>query len=69
MHTVSKRGAAVIFELKTAKKLRELSAACDAALKQIEDNDYAAYWDDEGYPTIIKYGIGFCGKDCEVKLG
>ena len=29
------------------------------ALKQIEESDYAAYWDDEGYVDIMKYGIAF----------
>ena len=62
-------GKAVIFEFKTAKKFRDLPDACEAALKQIEEKNYAAYWEDEGYADIMKYGIGFSGKNCEVKLG
>jgi hypothetical protein len=61
---------AVIFEFKPAKRVDMLPAASEDALKQIDDNDYAAYWDkEEGYKNILKYGIGFCGKRCEVKKG
>ncbi|MDR2971807.1 MAG: ATP-binding protein [Bacteroidales bacterium] len=69
MYAVNKREKAVIFELKPAKKFQDLPAACEEALKQIEDNNYAAYWADEGYTdaNIIKYGIAFCGKNCEIK--
>ncbi|MDR2971353.1 MAG: AAA family ATPase [Bacteroidales bacterium] len=42
------------------------SAVCEEALKQIADNNYAAYWEDEGYTEIIKYGIGFYRKRCMV---
>jgi len=42
---------------------------CDKALKQIVDNNYAVYWDEEGFNTIMKYDIGFYGKRCQVKLG
>jgi hypothetical protein len=68
MHATTRRGKAVIFELKTAKKFRELPAACDDALKQIEDKNYAAEWYDEGYVDIIKYGIAFYRKDCKVVI-
>jgi len=60
---------AVIFELKPAKKFNELPTACEDALNQIEENDYAAYWDKEGYKNIVKYGIGFYKKRCEVRKG
>jgi len=46
-----------------------MAGLCEDALKQIEDNDYAAYWDDEGYVDIMKYGIAFHRKNCEVRLG
>jgi len=60
---------AVIFEFKIAPKTKMLPSACEDALKQIEDRNYAAYWDEEGYTDIIKYGIGFCKKRCEVRRG
>jgi hypothetical protein len=60
---------AVIFEFKVAPKAKMLPDACADALKQIEEKNYAAYWDDEGYKDIIKYGIGFHRKRCEVRRG
>jgi len=69
LHGISIRDKAIIFELKLAKKFRELPSACDEALKQIEENNYAAHWDDEGYVDIIKYGVAFYRKNCEVKKG
>jgi hypothetical protein len=62
-------GKAILFELKTVKKFHDLPAACTEALAQIEDNNYAAYWDDEGYSEIMKYGIGFYKKRCMIRLG
>ena len=59
-------GKAVIFELKPAKKFHDLPTVCEQALKQIEKNNYAAYWEDEGYNEIIKYGVGFYKKRCKV---
>jgi len=64
-----KDSRAIIFEFKIADKFDKLSVACENALKQIEDKKYAATWDREGYKNIIKYGIGFYGKRCEVKKG
>jgi hypothetical protein len=71
MHSVNGRDSnAVIFEFKPAKKIDMLPQVCEAALEQIEDNNYAAYWSKEkGYKNILKYGIGFCGKKCEVRKG
>ena len=58
---------AIIFELKTAKKFNDLPLVCDEALKQIEKNNYAAEWYEDGYRSISKYGIGFYKKKCEVR--
>ena len=65
----TRRNKAVIIELKWAKKEKYLQKECDAALKQIEDNKYADELISENYTEIIKYGIAFCGKYCEVKKG
>jgi len=67
--TNGKESRAIIFELKTAKEFDKLPNACENALKQIEDKNYAADWDKEGYKNIIKYGIGFYKKRCEVRKG
>jgi hypothetical protein len=37
------------------------------ALAQIEKNNYAAEWIDEGYTDIMKYGIAFYKKRCMVR--
>ncbi len=64
-----KNGTVVIFELKATKEFKQLPYLCENALKQIEDKKYADDWIDNGYKNIIKYGIGFCGKSCEIRKG
>ncbi len=58
---------AVIIEIKRADKFTRMEAQCDAALKQIEEKNYAAELLEEGYETILKYGICFCKKTCLIK--
>ncbi|MCL2072569.1 MAG: ATP-binding protein [Marinilabiliaceae bacterium] len=65
----TRRNKAVIIELKWAKKEKYLKKECDAALKQIEDNKYSYELISDNYTEIIKYGVAFCGKYCEVKKG
>jgi len=60
---------AIIFELKMAKKFNMLPVVCDEALRQINDNGYAAYWSEEGYTNVMKYGVAFYKKKCEIRLG
>jgi Leu/Phe-tRNA-protein transferase len=60
---------AVIFEFKVAKKFDKLSAECEDALKQIEDNNYAADSIREGYTDVMKYGIAFYKKRCKIMAG
>jgi hypothetical protein len=60
---------AVIFELKSVNEFDKLPKACEEALKQIKEQNYAAYWDKEGYKDILKYGIGFYKKRCLVLKG
>lgn len=40
----------------------------DEAIRQTEDRQYIAELMDDGYGTVGKYGIVFCGKDCLVKF-
>ena len=67
----SSRGKAILIECKWTRKKSEqavdLQKECDDALKQIEDNQYARELKSENYTEILKYGIAFCGKYCEVK--
>ncbi|GMO25649.1 MAG: AAA family ATPase [Termitinemataceae bacterium] len=60
-------GKVIIFELKAAKTVKEMSACCEAALSQIEEKQYEQEWLDEGYTDILKYGISFYKKNCMVR--
>ncbi len=64
-----KNSQAIIFEFKAVKDVDKLRTASESALKQIEDKNYAAPWERENYKNIIKYGVAFCGKRCEVRKG
>lgn len=68
IYTLSVRGMAIIIEIKLAKKFEEMEAGCDAALAQIEKQNYQEEWYRIGYRNIIKYGICFYRKECMVKV-
>jgi len=65
----SGRGKAVILELKYTPDMREIVKKCEEAVKQIEDGKYAEELETECYTDIVKYGIAFCKKSCEVRRG
>lgn len=65
---VSRRREAFIIEFKVAKRLAELGAKTDEALKQIVDREYDRELLDDNYNLISHYGIAFCGKECAVKV-
>ena len=67
-HT-SGRGKAVILELKYTHDMREIVNLSEEAVKQIEDGKYAEELETECYTDIVKYGIAFCKKSCEVRRG
>ncbi|MDO4555963.1 MAG: AAA family ATPase [Lachnospiraceae bacterium] len=58
----------VLLELKIAKRYRELNAACEAALAQIEEKNYGAELVEEGYEEMICYGIAFFKKQVKVHV-
>lgn len=60
-------GKSFVLELKAAKKFRQLDAACDEALQQIEEKGYTEYLEEIGYEDIRCYGIAFFRKNCRVK--
>lgn len=68
VYTLSVRGMAIIIEIKAAKKFEEMEAGCDAALAQIEEQNYQEEWRRIGYRNIIKYGICFYRKECMVRV-
>lgn len=65
---VTRRKPAYVMEFKVAEKFKYLAQAADEALAQIEERQYALELEDDGYETVYRYGIAFCGKDCLVKL-
>jgi len=65
----SGRGKAVILELKYTPDMREIEKKCEEAVRQIADGKYDKELEAECYNDIIKYGISFCKKSCEVRKG
>jgi hypothetical protein len=65
---VTRRKPAYVIEFKIANKFSELDKRADDALQQIEDRKYVQELNDDGYATVIKYGIAFFGKDCLIKM-
>ncbi|MDR2581127.1 MAG: ATP-binding protein, partial [Fibromonadaceae bacterium] len=66
MRHSSGRGKAVIFELKWTSDMKEIVKKRDEALKQIVDGKYAEELENECYNDVVKYGVAFCRKSCEV---
>lgn len=66
----SKTGAIIEFKKVYRKVLKEnLETACDSALRQIDEKDYASELEELGVVIIYKYGIAFEGKEVLVKMG
>ena len=57
----------IVIELKYAND-GNLDAACEEALKQIENKQYAEGLKRRGMKKIIKYGMAFWGKECRVMV-
>lgn len=64
----SLKKTAIIMELKTARSIDDMDAACDRALEQIESRNYQASLYGEGYRSFLKYGISFYKKECVAKV-
>ena len=62
----SSKGRVALFEAKYAKTLDGLEASCEAALRQIEDRQYAKDFADD-YDDILCYGIAFYKKRCLIQ--
>ena len=58
--------AGIVIEVKYAKEMKNLDAACEAAMTQIKDKRYDEALRDEGRCDILAYGIAFCRKRCRV---
>ena len=58
--------AGIVIEVKYAKEMKDLDAACEAAMAQIKNKSYDEALRDEGRCDILAYGIAFCRKRCRV---
>ena len=58
--------AGSVLEVKYAKEMKELDAACETAMAQIKNKRYDEALRDEGRCDILAYGIAFCRKRCRV---
>lgn len=64
----TRRKAAFVIEFKIADKFEQLEKKADEALQQIADRRYVDELKNDGYQTVIQYGIAFFRKDCMVKI-
>ena len=63
----SRRKTAYVVEFKRAGTYRELGEKAEEALAQIAEKKYDRELVDDGYESVVRYGIAFFGKDCEVR--
>lgn len=56
----------IIIEVKYAENIKTLDKACEKALKQIKEKNYDQKLQEEGYETILNYGIACYKKRCKV---
>lgn len=56
----------IIIEVKYAENIKMLDKACEKALKQIKEKNYDQKLEEEGYETILNYGIACYKKRCKV---
>ena len=54
--------AGIVIEVKYAKEMKELDAACETSMAQIKNKRYDEALRDEGRCDILAYGIAFCRK-------
>jgi len=64
----SKRQTAFVIKIKVAKNFEALETSAQAAINQIQNKNYTRELKERGFSHIVKIGIAFCGKDCEVKI-
>lgn len=64
----TRRKAAFVIEFKIADKFEQLEKKADEALQQIADRRYVDELKNDGFQTVIQYGIAFFRKDCMVKI-
>ncbi|MEE1181304.1 MAG: AAA family ATPase [Treponema sp.] len=63
-----RRNIAIVIELKVAKTLDTLGQKADEALDQVVAQNYDREYKLMGYKKVIKYGISFWKKTCNVRI-
>ena len=63
----TKNEAGVVIELKVKKEGETLKEAAKKALLQIEQKKYVEEFTQRGIEKVIRIGVGFKGKECEVE--
>ena len=68
MIEVEHKQMGIVIEIKYAENVKALDQACEKALKQIKEKHYDQKLEEEGYETILNYGIACYKKRCKVLL-
>ncbi|MCI8625493.1 MAG: hypothetical protein HFI40_04310 [Lachnospiraceae bacterium] len=63
-----KNRRAVVIETKVTDSESKLGSACEAALTQITERQYATAIKKVGYTQVFSLGIAFYQKQCRVKM-
>mgnify|MGYP000839886731 CR=1 FL=1 len=66
MIEVEHKQMGIVIEIKYAENVKALDQACEKALKQIKEKHYDQKLEEEGYETILNYGIACYKKRCKV---
>ena len=61
--------AGILMEFKVADREEDMPKEAEAALAQIERNDYLSDFREQGIARVWKYGIAFCGKKLSLVRG
>ena len=65
---VTRRKTAYVMEFKVAKRFDELEKRAEEALRQIEERQYVRELNDDGYASVVRYGMALFGKDCAAQM-
>ena len=67
-HISDETKPAAVIELKAVKRAGQMEKGAEEALRQIEEKKYDAWLGDLGYEECWHVGMGFCRKNCAVRI-
>ena len=67
-HISDETKPAAVIELKAVKRAGQMEKGAEEALRQIAEKKYDAWLGDLGYEECWHVGVGFCRKNCAVKV-